>query len=169
MATPEETARAQQQMAVAQHEKTVNDITELGRETYGSEAFDDAANIVGTKMGDRVHEFVEVIQHFDAPHKLVVDLANDERSLEDLAKLPTARLVTEVARREARMSSDHARTGNTPNWRHPSARTSTMSDADWSKGLGANLSDADFHRIADKKMAERSARLFGTFKKPSGH
>lgn len=130
MASQEELARAQQQMAVAQHEKTVNDITELGREVYGSETFDDAANIVGTKLGPRVAEFVEVIANFDAPHKLVVDLANDERSLDDLAKLPTARLITEVARREARMSSDHARTGNTPNWRHPSARVGTMSDSD---------------------------------------
>jgi len=162
MATEEEMRQAQQQMIIAQHNEAVKGITKVGHAVYGKKSFDDAANVVGAKLADRTYEFVEIAKEFDDPAGPVMTLANNPTQLEQMSKLPTARMVTEIARIESRSKPHgHATTGNQPAWQTVD-HSGHVSYEEWQKTGGSqfgNDQDEAWNRAFDKVQAERSRKV----------
>jgi hypothetical protein len=76
-----------------------------------------------------------------------------------LAKMSPARQAVEIARIESRMSSNgHVSTGADRAWTNPSTRSGRVSDEDWKRSYGANLSDEQFNKEFDRRMQERGGR-----------
>jgi hypothetical protein len=159
MATQEEIVQAQQQMAAQKYQQDANELTEVGRSQFGTSAFDEACQTVAEKLGNRLPELVSVAMEFDQPHVVLKHLADNEGRLEHVAKLPLTRMAAEIARIEAQHAPHgHTSTGLTPAWRAPSSKTGRVSDADWARGA-TNLSESQWHKEFDRRMAERSKRV----------
>ena len=92
----QEQARAAQQT----HALEVNAIIDAGREKHGSDRFDEMSATVAEKLGERTAEFMNAARQFDSPVELIEKLTDDPRELERLAKLPTSRMLVEIARIE---------------------------------------------------------------------
>jgi hypothetical protein len=145
----QEQARAAQQT----HQLEVNAIVDAGRERHGSDRFDEMSATVAEKLGDRTAEFMQAARQFDSPVELIERLADDPRELERLAKLPTARMLVEIARIESRLNpSGHAVTTTDPVWKRKSIG---FKEADWNTPLQDRLSDREYNKIFEKRMAER--------------
>jgi hypothetical protein len=148
---------AQNKMAVAQHEKEVNEIVAIGQDNYGAQVFDDASQTIADKLGPRAQELMLLAKQFDAPHRLIVELSNNPEQLERLGKMPTARMITELARIESRMAPHgHVSTGAAPAWK--GQKGGRVSDTDWRANAGDNLSDKAWSREFDRRMAARGQR-----------
>lgn len=160
MATPEEQEAARQQLLQAQIAKDAQEIVEVGQSHFGRSVFDEASQVVAEKLGTRVPEFMSIASQFDKPHEIIAHLSNNLDQAEALAKMPAARMATEMARIEGRLSSyGHVSTGAQPYWKQPEARTGRVPDSEWARGGGDNLSDAAWHKEFDRRMRERSGRV----------
>jgi hypothetical protein len=148
---------ARQQMAEARFQKDISDIVDIGRTEFGSDTFDQHSHVIAEKFGDRRREFMAVASQFDAPHRIIVHLSDNPRRLETIAKLPTHRMIAEIAKIESEMSPHgHSETFAEPSWRRPESRTGRVSDSDWKRNYGANLSDAQFDKEFNRRMTERA-------------
>lgn len=157
--TPEQIAQAQQQMAQEQHRRDLNQIVEQGRVDYGTQTFDDAAQVVAGELGDRTGEFMAVAKEFDDPAAIVVHLANNVDRARQLAKLPTRRMIAEIGRIEAQQKPyGYATTGADPLWRNPNMRVGKISDEDWSRTGGDHLDDRNWNKEFDRRMAARGGK-----------
>jgi hypothetical protein len=159
MSDPNDYAAAQQQMAVAQHIKECNEITEVGRETFGTAVFDEAAETVVGELGpEKTAQFMALARGFDKPAEVIKHLSDNPSRLKQLAKLNAERQAIEIARIESQLAPHgHTDTGSNPAWKLPSARGGRVSDEEWHRG-GDNLSDAAWHREFDRRTKERGGR-----------
>jgi hypothetical protein len=157
----EKQARAAAEMQEAAFQRDAEKITELGRETFGAQVFDDAVSTVAGKLGpDGVRVFTQIVSQFDQPHAVVKHLADNEGRLEALGKMPVPRVITEIARIESQMAPHgYTPTGNDPAWKKLPRGGSRMSDSDWNSGLSDKLTDQQFHKEWDRRAAERSKRV----------
>jgi hypothetical protein len=147
-----EQARATQQT----HQLEVNAIVDAGREKLGSERFDEMSATVAQALGARVGEFMGAARQFDSPVELIEKLADDPRELERISKLPTARMLVEIARIESRLNpSGHAVTTTDPVWKKKAVG---FKEADWNTPLQDRLDDKSYDKIFFKRMEERAAR-----------
>jgi len=148
-----------QQAQIQEHAREVNEIYEMGEQEYGAAPFAESSQIFADKTGDRKHELLAMMRSMEDPAALITHLANNEQQLERLAKLSPDRQRTELSRIEAQMSSHgHVSTGPAPRWKQPAARTGRVSDSDWKTTYGANLTDAQWHKEFDRRMAEKAKR-----------
>ncbi len=144
------------------HLHEVNEIVSLGRETYGHDQFDADSQVVADKLGVRTAEFMALARQFDNPHKLVKHFADRPGELEALSKLPTARILTEISRIEARSAPyGHAVTRADPLWKSDASKGGRISNADWNRGVADSLTDAQFDREFNRRQAERRERRGG--------
>jgi hypothetical protein len=98
------------------------------------------------------------MRQFDFPHRIVQHLADNPNDLEAISKLPTARMIVEIARIESRMAPNgRVNAFADPAWKAPAAR-GRVSDADWGRGFGDTMSDAAFNKEFDRRQAERYER-----------
>src|ERR1700755_669260 len=97
MSESEDLALAQSKMMPAQHVKDIADITESGRDTYGADQFNDAVSRVEQAMGNRAGELGILIKEFDDPAAALMHLASNEARLANMAKMPTARILADLA------------------------------------------------------------------------
>jgi hypothetical protein len=162
--TTEEIAVARvrgQNNAAAQHFREVEEVIRLGQETYGRDQFDSDSQVVAEKLGARKDEFLAVARQFDSPHKLIKHFADRPGELDTLAKLPTTRMMTEIARIEGRSAPyGHATTRADPLWKS-SASNQRLSNEDWNRGVPDTLSDAEFDRQYCARQRERAERRGG--------
>jgi hypothetical protein len=150
--------RQEQEQRAAQqtHQLEVNAIVDAGRERHGSDRFDEMSATVAEKLGNRTAEFMSAARQFDSPVELIERLADDPRELERLAKLPTARMLVEIARIESRLApSSHAVTTTDPVWKRKSIG---FKEVDWNGPLQDRLSDKEYDKIFQKRQEERAAR-----------
>ncbi len=146
----------EQRAAIQTHQLEVNAIVDAGREKLGSERFDEMSATVAEKLGDKVGEFMAAARQFDSPVELIEKLADDPRELERLAKLPTARMLVEIARIESRLApSGHAITTADPVWKRKSIG---FKDSDWGTPLQDRLSDSEYNKQFEKRMQARWAK-----------
>jgi hypothetical protein len=158
MADEQQLAAARAQMALAEHQREVNAIVEVGQANYGNAVFDEASQVVAAELGDRVGDVMLALRQFDKPADILVHLSNNPNRLKQLAKLNPARQVVELARIEAQMTSNgHTDTGADPAWKLPSAKGGRVSDEEWHSG-GDNLSDQKWHKEFDRRMKERNGQ-----------
>jgi hypothetical protein len=147
----------QEQRATLQtHQLEVNAIVDAGREKLGSARFDEISATVAEKLGGKLGEFMSAARQFDSPVELIETLADDPRTLERLATLPTARMLVEIARIESRLApSGHAVTTTDPVWKRKSIG---FKEADWNTPLQDRLSDKEYDKVFFKRQEERAAR-----------
>jgi hypothetical protein len=145
--------------ATNEHQRDVGEIIELGRATYGIDNFDADSQTFADKMGPRTQEAMAVFRQFDNPHKLVKHFADRPAELEALSKLPTTRMMTEIARIEGRESPyGHAVTRSDPLWKSQAkGGKGLMNDADFTRSADA-MSDADFDRQLRMRRQARTER-----------
>jgi len=148
--------QAQQSMGMAQHHKEVGEIIELGQNSYGKKDFDEASQVVADVLGEKAVNLMALVRGFDHPAEIVMHLAGNEQRLKDFAKLRPEQQGTELFRIEAQMSPfGQVRSGADPAWKDPEIRKGRVSDGEWSQNGGANLSDAQWHREYDRRMADK--------------
>lgn len=151
----------QEQIALAQHAKEVEQIVELGRQNHGDASFDRASQEVADAIGqERLQPFVAALKQFDRPDDVLMHLSNNPDRLERIAKLPLQRQITEIAKIEAEHSPHgHSRdTGAQPLWTRPEARKNgRVSDDVWRRG-GDELSDDQWFREHDRRIEARAGR-----------
>jgi hypothetical protein len=144
------------------HQREVGEIISIGRETYGADQFDSDSMVVAEKLGARKDEFLSVIRQFDRPAALVKHFADRPGELEELAKLPTARMLTEIARIESRSAPyGHAVTRADPLWKSDASKGGRLSTQDWNRGVGDSLSEEQWQREYTRRQAERRERKGG--------
>lgn len=159
MPTPEEWAAAQHQMASAEHNRETGQIVEQGRRDFGTQTFDDASQVVAGALGERTPDIMLALRQFDNPAEIVMHLGGNEAQLKAIAKMPTAQQIVELARIEARLSSEHVPSaGALPKWKSEGARTGRVSDTDWGQNFGANLSERAWHKEFDRRQSARNER-----------
>jgi hypothetical protein len=147
--------------AQKQHFKECEEIVEHGRAVHGNTSFDEASQIVGGafKDTDAVQSFMGSLRQFDKPAEMIMHLANNEGQLKALAKLSPARQAVELARIESRFASHgHVSTGGERDWKRAETRSGRVSDEDWSRHAGSNLTDTQWSREFDRRMAARNGR-----------
>jgi hypothetical protein len=138
--------------------KDIDGIIEVGHAHYGKAGFDDAAQVVATAVGN-TDPLMDTLRQFDRPHEIIAHLANNETQLKALAKLTPARQAVELARIEARMTSNgHVNTGADPLWKTPAVRTGRVSDVDWKTSYGEGLDDRRWNAEFDRREREKSRR-----------
>lgn len=153
-----EAQNRQAQQALQEHGREVNSIIELGQSVYGAANFDAASQIVAEALGNRKDEFMATICQYDDPASIVVHLADNPARLKQLAALPTARMLVELARVEAQHKPNgHAHTMSSPEWK-ARASNKTLSDADWNSPLQDALTDKEFNRQFEARMKARAGR-----------
>jgi hypothetical protein len=147
----------QQNRAAQQtHALEVSAIIDAGREKLGSSRFDDLSATVAEKLGEKTVEFMAAARQFDSPVELIELLAEDPHTLERIAKLSTPRMLTEIARIEARLNPrGNGITTANPVWQ---AKAGGFKDADWNTPLQDRLSDKEYDRIFQKRQEERAKR-----------
>lgn len=151
---------AQNRIAAETHAREVDQIIEIGRNQFGAANFDDAADVVAKKLGPRSQEFMAIARQFDRPHEIVAHLANNESRLDQLSKLSTERQIIELGRIEAQFAPHgNVNTGADPLWKTPAVRSGRVSDEEWSRHAGEGLSERQWAREFDRRMAERSKRV----------
>jgi hypothetical protein len=151
----------QEQMALAAHQKDVEQIVTLGRQNHGDGAFDEASQNLADAVGpNNITPLVAALKQFDRPHQVIMALGNDPDRLARLAKLPLARQITEIAKIEAEHAPlGHSRdTGAQPLWTRPHARANArIPDDVWRRGAD-DATDAQWFRVFDRRQAERAGR-----------
>ena len=148
----------QQQAAIQEHSHDVNSIIELGQSIYGTANFDAQSQIVADALGNRTPEFMASIRQYDDPVGLVVHLADNPARLKQLAALPTARMLVELARVEAQHKPNgHAHTMAAPEWK-ARASNKPLSDADWNSPMQDALTDKEYNRQFEARMKARAER-----------
>ena len=147
-----------------QHFSECEEIVKAGRERHGPMSFDEASQAVGAALGstEAVQQFMRTLRQFDAPDDVIMHLANNEGRLKELAKLPAARQAVEIARIESQQAPyGHRATGHERAWKVPESRSGRISEEQWAKTGGAELTDEQFSKAFDKHMAARSkSRLY---------
>lgn len=134
-------------------------IMAAGAAQRGEQNWNEECNKVGEALGHRAQEFMGLIRHFEQPHQVIGHLANNESRLKELAKMSAGQMAAEVARIEAQMSPNgRASLGPQQAYKQESSRTGRVSDEDWSRSYGSNLSDNQWNREFDRRMAARAER-----------
>jgi hypothetical protein len=153
--TPVTSLPPEQQQAIAQHQKEVNQLIEVGQAQFNATTFDESSQVVRDALGDRTAEFVTLAKQFDKPADIIVHLASNEKRLQQFAKLSTARQIVELGRIEAQLSSHgYVPTGADPLWRRQEARNGRVSDDDWARGAD-HLTDAQWFKESARRDNER--------------
>jgi hypothetical protein len=160
--TPEQqlaifTGQANQRLQTVALESSA--LIQTGQERWG-ERFNEASQVVADKLGpEKVPGFMDVNRQMDLGPDIIMHLADNPGRLEALARLPVERMSTELARIEAQMSP-HGRVTTDPNaaWKQTSSRTGRVSDVDWKRNHGANLTDEQWHREFDRREREKAGR-----------
>jgi hypothetical protein len=149
----------EQQAALAAHRKTVDDLVEYGRTAHGADSFDTASQIVADKLGNEATQLlVASAAEFDCPDRMITYLADNPAELERFAGLPLAQRVAELGRLEARFTPHRARVGADPAWRATHRQGGRVSEADWKRGYGDQLSDKQWHAEFSRRQKERGER-----------
>src|SRR6202035_4133658 len=151
--------QAAQQMALAQLNADIKAMEEAGYERYGQNSFDESARTLHEKLGNRAMEFLAVAAPFDKAPDIIAHLGNNPDRLEQISKLSTPRMIAEVARVEAQLSSNGRAnpTGSIPAYKHESSRGGRVPDDVWARGAD-NLTDAQFNKEFDRRMKERAGK-----------
>jgi hypothetical protein len=159
MATPEEMARAQAEMAEAQLRKDGDSITKLGRD-YGAATFDHSVDRLVSKLGNEgIRAFTSIAAGFDAPHDVIVKLANDENRLDAISKMTPNQAAIELARIEAELSPHGAhRGGREAAWRQLEKNKGILSDHEWGSGMSDRLTEEQFQENWEHRQRKRAAK-----------
>lgn len=149
----------EQQAALAAHRKTVDDLVEYGRTAHGADSFDTASQIIADKLGnEQTQLMVAAAAEFDCPDRMITYLADNLAELERFAGLPLAQRVAELGQLEARFTPHRARVGADPAWRATHKQGGRVSDNDWKRGYGDQLSDKQWHAEFSRRQKERGER-----------
>jgi hypothetical protein len=152
-------AQAQHEMALAQHQHEVDRIVEIGRQTFGSKQFDEDSAVFAEALGDKTLPVMAALRQFDAPHAIVKHLADNPRRLAEIAKMPDARQIVELARIESQAAPHgHTETSREPAWKASPPDSSRVSDEEWRANGGSRLTDDQWTREFNRRHKER----FGT-------
>jgi len=146
-------------MLAAEVQKTANDLIKEGHKQFGQKSFDAAQNHVAAKLGQRTPEFVLTVAQRHDSARLIMDLANDDRALDDLAKLPAHRMYDSLVVCEVQSKAySPLLTQNEPAWRTRDA-DGYVSKEEWQRTGGEGLSDEAWNKNFDRLAAERSRKV----------
>jgi hypothetical protein len=169
-ATPQE---VQQLKALAEREQReqkqaqqlharASKIIEVGRKEFGHDRFDGASQAVADALGERLPQTIAVLQEFDTPHRHIVELAEDERRLQEFARLGPERQRAELSLRQNRTAPfGYSRASAEPAYLTPAFSGDRMSDADWNSGAADNLSESQWQKQWEARQKERTERRGG--------
>lgn len=152
--------KAQQGHAVVnEYQHDVDKIIEVGRAHFGNKTFDENSAIVAETAGgsEKVPDLMNVLRHFDRPADLIQHLAGNEDQAKQIARLSPERKAVALAGIAQQLGHTTA-IGATPAYKRPETLSGRMSDEDWNQGGSDLLTDAQFHREADRRAAERAKR-----------
>jgi hypothetical protein len=137
-------------------------IVEVGRKEYGHDRFDGASQAVADALGDRLQQTIGVLSESDTPHRHIVELAEDERRLQEFARLAPERQRAELALRQNRTAPfGYSRASAEPAYLTPAFSGNRMSDADWNSGAADNLSESQWQKQWEARQKERTERRGG--------
>ena len=140
----------------------VKKFVDVGQREFGTERFDAASQALANAVGGRLNETLAVLRQADAPHRLVVELADDPQRLERFAKLSPERQRAEISLRENRNAPyGRALASADPLYKNPAFSGGPVSDADWNSGIADRMSDKDAFAEIDRRIEERVKRRGG--------
>jgi hypothetical protein len=159
MANEQEMQQAAAEMAEKQFQKDADEITKLGRDTFGAKVFDDAVDTLAAKLGPGIRAFTQIASGFDSPHQLVVKIASDERRLDAMARMTPAQAATEIARAEAELAPHGTtRGGHTPAWKQlAKSENAILSDSEWGNGQSDRLTEDQWQKNWEMRQKRRAA------------
>jgi hypothetical protein len=122
----DQSTEAQLQLAMAQFQKDVGTIIELGREEYGDATFDEMSQIVGDAVGGQqaTLPLMAALRECDSPVAIVRYLSEHPSEAAAISKMSDARRLAALARIESH-TLPHANgtsTGADPAWRRQAAK-----------------------------------------------
>jgi hypothetical protein len=150
-------AQARAQLIHAQLVKDVGEISELGRQDFGSEDYDNSLQTVIEALGDdeNGNQVAALLREAKAPHVVVYELGRDPETAKRFARMNPVQRAQEIGRVEQEKLGTPVRSGAAPTWRQI-AGSGRLSDAEWKSNYGANLTDAQWNREFDRRMGLKS-------------
>jgi hypothetical protein len=149
----EQQQRQAYEAGMREHQKDVSEIVSQGRNRYGAEAFDDAAETINNALGpEGTGNLMFILRNHDDPVGIVQKLAESgEANLKRLKNMSVERARVELARIENQLNPNGTNfTSEQPRWRCEGVTRGRISDEAFRTPISDALTDDQWSRNFEK-------------------